>query len=98
MGYKSFGIHWCPECFARREFVSYEESHRDAKFAECFACEYMFGEKVDEHVIDPATGAYTTVVSNVLSDTQVRDAQNLMAAEHRTALLSTGVRRELLAK
>lgn len=97
-GLNYFGVHFCPGhgCFCNREFVSYEENHRDAKFAECFFCGYRFGEAVDEHVINPETGQYMAVKFNVLSDERVRAAQAKRVEEWRKANLSTGVRAEVL--
>ena len=94
MDYVTFGVHFCIECFCNREFVAYEENQRDAKFAECYFCGFMWGVKRDEHVIDPETKKYVTVESNVLTEDVVRVAQAKRVAEWRKSALSTGVRLE----
>lgn len=95
MSHVTYGIHFCIGCFQRREFVSYGDQ-RDAALAECFACGHRYGKCRDEHAVDEATGKYTTVERNVLTDDQVIKAQEQRLAEHRRTRLSTGVRREVV--
>ena len=103
--YVTFGIFWCPRCMQRREFVSYDEgAQAKPETAECFACEYVFGRKTDEAVVeettpnDPTSRRYKTVVSPVLSEKIVRRARADRLADFNATALSSGVRREALRR
>ena len=96
LAYRSFGHFWCPMCFCRREFIAEDESVTDAGKAECEECQYQFGNKTDElHVEGSGTNQrYVTKVSPVLAASVVEKARERRREQHRTSMLSSGVRLE----
>jgi hypothetical protein len=56
--YKSFGIYFCPVCFCKQEFISYDPDLTDPCLAECIDCGHQFG-----HFYNEMTGEHGPVLT-----------------------------------